>query len=90
MPGVPVFRLHRPPALYSIVSMDKFWRQPMDHKQPKHQGQPDRQSPEREAEAFGPPRSGYDAMKGFRPGPGNTGSMTGRDETGHRQVGHEI
>lgn len=29
-------------------------------------------------------------MKGFRPGPGNTGSMDGKDETGRRQVGHKI
>ena len=31
-----------------------------------------------------------DEMEGFRPGPGNTGSMDGRDETGRRQVNHKI
>lgn len=31
-----------------------------------------------------------DEMRGFRPGPGNTGSMDGRDETGRRQVNHKV
>lgn len=31
-----------------------------------------------------------DAMEGFRPGPGNTGSVNGRDEVGHGQVNHKI
>jgi hypothetical protein len=36
------------------------------------------------------PRKGRDAMKGFRPGAGNTGSMDGSDEVGRKQVGHKI
>ena len=31
-----------------------------------------------------------DEMQGFRPGPGNTGSVDGRDETGRKQVNHKI
>lgn len=31
-----------------------------------------------------------DAMQGFRPGPGNTGSLDGRDDTGRKQVNHKI
>jgi len=31
-----------------------------------------------------------DEMKGFRPGPGNTGSMDGSDETQRGQVQHKI
>ncbi|HXC37958.1 MAG TPA: hypothetical protein VN667_03355 [Burkholderiales bacterium] len=36
------------------------------------------------------PEGKPDAMKGFRPGPGNTGSMDGTDETGRGQVQHKI
>lgn len=31
-----------------------------------------------------------DEMQGFKPGPGNTGSMDGHDDTGRKQVNHKI
>ena len=34
--------------------------------------------------------AGRGEMAGFRPGPGNTGSMDGRDETGRKQIGHKV
>jgi hypothetical protein len=48
--------------------------------------------PLEEAGKGGPSRRSKkpDEMEGFRPGPGNTGSMDGKDETGRRQVNHKV